>query len=116
MEWYLWVIIFASILVVGFIFFSLLAGDDEEKNEAQEQPEIIPEHNVIDLDNEDSLAALTEKHLQLYLNYPTTLSVKDKGLQGYSWAIHEKTGCEQLINIEPVILLDQAKYFSQLQS
>lgn len=67
---------------------------------------------MIDLDNENSLAALTEKHLQLYLNYPTTLSVKDKGLEGYSWSVHEKTGCEQLINIEPIILLDQAKYFS----
>ena len=97
MEWYWWVIIGVSVLVVGVILFMLLAGGEEE---AAEEKSVPPPPKIVDLDDADALAALTEKHLDVYVGHATTLTVKDEKKEGFEWILHEESGCDKVLKIE----------------
>ena len=98
METWLLIVIIASVLVVGVILYLVLAGGDEE--EAEEK--MAPPQKVIDLDDERALARLTEKHLQVNIDAPTYLTVKDEGKTGFEWILHEESGCEKVMTIEKI--------------
>ena len=98
METWLLIVIIASVLVVGVILYLVLAGGDEE--EAEEK--MAPPQKVIDLDDERALARLTEKHLQVNIDAPTCLTVKDEGKTGFEWILHEESGCEKVLTIEKI--------------
>ena len=61
MEWWLWLIIIGSILIVGVILFLLLSGGDEE--EAAEKAGEM--EDTIDLNDAKVLKALAEDGAEL---------------------------------------------------
>ena len=92
--WLLIVIIVVSLAVVGVVVMMMMGGDEEEKKA------VAPPHKVIDLDDEKQLATLSEKHLDVYVDHPITLTVKDKETEGFAWIIHEESGCADVLKIE----------------
>ena len=57
MEWWLWLIIIGSIILVGVILYMVLAGDEEE---AVEEEKVAEMEDVLDLTDRKVLKGLAE--------------------------------------------------------
>merc|ERR1719230_1093944 len=93
MEWWLWVIIGVSVLLVGVILFMLLAGGEEEAA-AEEAAEVA----ITDLNDPKVLKALSADGLATEVGAVTNLMISDDGAKGFSWIIYEE-GCKDVIDI-----------------
>ena len=93
MEWWLWLIIIGSILIVGIILFMLLSGGDEQ--EAAE--EAVEEVEITNLDK--ALAGLEKDGLEMTVGQNIYLQISDDGAKGFAWAINE-AGCADVVEVK----------------
>ena len=92
MEWWLWLIIIGSILIVGIILFMLLSGGDEE-----EAAEAVEEVEITNLDK--ALAGLEKDGLEMTVGQNIYLQISDDGAKGFAWAINE-AGCADVVEVK----------------
>ena len=92
MEWWLWLIIIGSILIVGIILYMLLAGGDEE-----EAAEAVEEVEITNLDK--ALAGLEKDGLEMTVGQNIYLQISDDGAKGFGWAINE-AGCADVVEVK----------------
>ena len=74
MEWWLWLIIIGSIILVGVILYMVLAGDEEE---AVEEEKVAEMEDVLDLTDKKVLAGLAENGFQLTVGETAYWSVSE---------------------------------------
>ena len=97
MEWWLWLIIIGSILIVGVILYMLLAGGDEE--EAVEEEKVAEMEDVLDLTDKKTLQALAKDGFQLTVGETQYWSASEpETREGYAWIFNED--CKDLMKIE----------------
>ena len=74
MEWWLWLIIIGSIILVGVILYMVLAGDEEE---AVEEEKVAEMEDVLDLTDRKVLKGLAENGFQLTVGETAYWSVSE---------------------------------------
>ena len=97
MEWWLWLTIFGSVLVVGVVLYLLLAGDEEqEEQQMEEKLEGGDKQRTYDLDDPEVLKALRADGLDVHVGRPTHLTVADAGPEKYYWSIQSEP-CDGIV-------------------
>ena len=96
MEWWLWLIIIGSVILVGVILYMLLAGDEEE---AVEEEKVAEMEDVLDLTDAEVLKGLAKDGFQLTVGKTVYWSVSEaEAVKGYSWIFNED--CDGLMSVD----------------